>query len=564
MTARWHAQELWWKNAVVYCLDVETYMDANGDGVGDFEGLTRRLDHLAHLGVTCVWLLPFHPSSGDDGYAVVDYYAVDPRFGTLGDFVTFRRAAGERGIRVVLDVVVNHTSDRHPWFVESRASRTSPKRDWYVWSDEPIEAAEAEVFPGEQRGNWEYDEGTGQYWFHRFHPFQPDLNLANEDVRHELLKVMGFWLQLGVDGFRIDAVPFVAETVGVHGPAREEHHGWLREIHEFVTHRRGDAVLIGEANVEPDRMRSYFGDGDEMQLLFNFSQNAALIAALAEESAAPVHRHLDALPTVPRTCGWLNFVRLHDELSLERLSPEEQDLVFRRFAPDERMRIYGRGIRRRIAPMLCDRRRIELAYSLAFATPGMPMLLYGDEIGMGDDLALEGRSSVRTPMQWEPGPSGGFSEAPPDRLVRPLVHEPGYDPSSVSVAAQRPDPHSLLSWMRRLIDVRRDHPAIGLGRSERFATGHDDVLGHCVRWDDRVVVCVHNLAGSERVVAHDRLPVDGDLAVVFADDAGATNTNITPDGDPLVLGAFGYRWMERRDRRRNAEAPRRARVSRAR
>lgn len=536
MTANLHAEELWWKNAVLYSLDVETYMDGNGDGVGDFIGLTRRLDHLASLGVTCLWLMPFYPTSGDDGYAVTDYYTIDPRLGTLGDFVTFRRAAGDRGMRVVVDIVANHTSDRHPWFEESRSSRDSPKRDWYVWTDEPIEAARGEVFPGEQDGNFVFDEGTGQYYFHRFHPFQPDLNMSNPEVRLEVLQIMGFWLELGVDGFRIDAAPFMAETQGLHGPAGEAQHQWLKEVHAFVDHRRGDSVIVGEANLPPEEIRPYFGDGDELQLLFNFSQNASLFLALATGSGEPLRRHLEGLPEIPLSCGWLNFVRLHDELNLDRLDDEQRQIVFERFGPEEHMQIYDRGLRRRVAPMLGDRRWLQLTYSLAFSLPGMPLIYYGDEIGMGENLDMDGRMAVRTPMRWDDGPAAGFSIASEADLIRPLSHET--DPAETNVLRQRHDKGSLLSWMRDLVDARRQHPAIGLGRPEFFDTGSDSVLGHCCVWQGDAFVALHNLSNEAFSVAAGSLPVGSEAMVTFSDDGDRG-----PIPDTIELDGHGYRWL---------------------
>ena len=553
---RLESGDLWWKNAILYELDVETFMDGDGDGVGDFRGLIQRMDHLQALGVTCLWMMPFYPTPGrDDGYDISDYYTVDPRYGTLGDFVAFIHAAEERGIRVVIDLVVNHTSDQHPWFQDSRSSRESRHRDWYVWSDEPIAEAESIIFPGLQTTNWTQDRQTGQYYFHRFHDFQPDLNLANRQVREEIMQIMRFWLQLGVAGFRFDAAPFMIETVGVHGGVNETHHDWLREFTLFIKRRRGDAVLLGEANLPPNEIARYFGDGHELHLLFNFSQNSALMASLATGDAKPLHDYFAALPDPPDPCGWVNFARLHDELNMDTLDEKMRQTVFDAFAPEEKMRIYGRGIRRRLAPMFGgDRKRLELLYSLTFSTPGMPMIFYGDEIGMGDNLELDDRLPARTVMQWTSSDTGGFSNAEPYQIVRPVASEP-FGPKQVNVRDQQHDAGSLLHWMRRLIQTRRQSAAVGYGPAQVLDSGFGDVLAHRFVWETNLVLAVHNLSDKSRLVNLRRLAGEGAeyLQVELADPSGRAGDEV-PDKNVRLPG-YGYRWIRGFTRRTKAPLP---------
>jgi maltose alpha-D-glucosyltransferase/alpha-amylase len=370
--------DLWYKNAVIYCLSVATYMDANGDGVGDFKGLMRRLDYLHGLGITALWLMPFQPSPcKDDGYDVADYYGVDPRYGTLGDFVEFTRGCEQRGMRVLIDLVVNHTSNEHPWFKEACRDPKSKYRDWYVWSArKPKNADSGIVFPGVQKSTWNYDKTAKAYYFHRFYDFQPDLNTANPDVQAEILKIMGFWLQLGVSGFRMDAVPFVIAKKGADVTRPAEQYDMLRSFSEFLTWRKGEAIILAEANVLPDTDLKYFGDsGERLQMMFNFEVNQHLFFALASSDSRPLVKALKDTKPRPATAQWGHFLRNHDELDLGRLSKKQRETVFAAFGPDENMQLYQRGIRRRLAPMLQgDRRRLELAYSLMMTLPGTPVV----------------------------------------------------------------------------------------------------------------------------------------------------------------------------------------------
>jgi maltose alpha-D-glucosyltransferase/alpha-amylase len=407
------SSDLWWKDGVIYCADVATWLDSDGDGVGDLAGLTRRLDYLSGLGITTLWLMPFYPSpGGDDGYDITDYYAVDPRFGTLGDFVEMIRTSGSLGIRVLVDLVMSHTSNQHPWFQQARRDRHSRYRNYYRWSDEKQAQPSEVAFPGEQKSTWTYDDLAGQWYMHRYFDFMPDLNVTDPDVRDEMDKVLGFWLELGVSGFRVDSLQFMIETIGT--AVREKPVSYLQSLVEFTQRRRGDAILLGEANVSPQEQQRYFAidDGDGVQMLFDFRTCAAQWLAHARGRAEPLVRALNQRPRIPVHAQFANFCRHHDELNLGMLSDGEREEVFAAFAPEQSQRVYDRGIRRRLAPMLGnDQQRIRLALALTMALPGTPVLLYGDEIGMGEDLSLPGRLAVRNPMQWSAGPGGGFSTA---------------------------------------------------------------------------------------------------------------------------------------------------------
>jgi len=376
----------WYENAIIYCLDVETFADADGDGVGDFAGLTRHLDYLSGLGVTCLWLMPFYPTPNrDDGYDVADYAAVDPRLGDMADFAEFMVEARERGMHVIVDLVPNHSSDQHPWFQAARQDPDSPYRDYYIWrEDDPGDTSDRVVFPGEQEGIWTYDEQAEAWYLHHFYAFQPDLNFANPAVRNEFRKFMGLWLKLGVDGFRIDAAPFLINLIGVeNGRGMEPAHEYLQELQDFATVRKGSAILLGEVDEGLSTIADYFGGGNQLQALFNFPLNRFVFLGLAQESADPIKFGLQQLPTIPDRGQWVNFLRHHDELNLSRMTTDQREQILARFGPDPDMQIYGRGLRRRLAPMLGgDREHLLLAYSLLFSLPGAPMLFYGEEIGI--------------------------------------------------------------------------------------------------------------------------------------------------------------------------------------
>lgn len=486
-------EELWYKNCIIYNLDVETFLDANGDGVGDFEGLCRRLDYLEFLGIDAIWLSPFHPSPNrDDGYDVADHYGVHPRHGSSGDFVEFIHQAKKRGFRVLMDLVINHTSDEHPWFREARQARTAPHRDWYIWSRKrPPDWNKGMVFPGVQDRTWTYDRGSREYYFHRFHNFQPDLNMDNPDVRREVRKVVGYWLELGVSGFRVDAVPFIIERISPGGKKHEKRFEYLAELRQFLQWRKGDAVLLGEANVPPKEMMPYFGEqGGGIQMMFNFFVNQYLFYALASHDIGPLVKALEATLDIPATAQWAHFLRNHDELDLGRLTDEQRARIFQRFAPASNMRLYDRGIRRRLGPMLGDREHEELAYSLLLSLPGSPVIRFGDELRMGDDLSLDQRTAVRTPMQWADERHGGFTTA--DEPVHPVIDQGVWSYKHVNVAAQRRDPGSFLNWVVGMIRLRKECPEIGLGRCSIMDCGAPSVLGLRYDWRGNTVITLHN------------------------------------------------------------------------
>jgi maltose alpha-D-glucosyltransferase/alpha-amylase len=527
--------DLWWKNAVIYCLDVQTYLDTDLDGCGDLLGLTERIDYLAGLGVTCIWLMPCFPSPDrDDGYDITDFYSVDPRLGTLGDFVEMLRTAQDRGIRVLVDFVVNHTSINHPWFQSAHKGRDAPYHDYYVWEDtRPEEDPSDLIFPGEENSSWEWDAEARQWYFHRFYAEQPDLNTANPAVRDEIAKIGAFWLALGLAGYRVDAVPYLLEEASRPESDSKNSHALLRELRAYLARRRGDAVLLGEVNLPPEQTLQYFGTGnDELTMAFNFRINQYLYLALARQDAAPLAKALDTQPDIPPECQWTNFVRNHDELTLDKLAPNEREEVFAAFGPEERMQIYGRGIRRRLPSMLhSNQDRIRLAYALMFSLPGTPMLFYGEEIGMKENLDIPGRLSVRTPMQWSPEPHAGFSEAPEGaRLCRPLPAD-----HSANVADQRRDPESLLNWMERLIRMRKECPEFGWGEFELLRS-EGPVLAHRCDWNGNTVVAVHNLSDRPASVV---LPRSADWAKLV----DLFGTEDSAPGEEIELGPYGYRWM---------------------
>ena len=533
-------EDLWYKNAIIYCLDVEKYMDVDGDGCGDFEGLRRRLDYLAGLGVTCVWLQPFYPSPNrDNGYDVSDYYGVHPRHGSAGDFVECMNHARALGMRVIVDLVVNHTSDAHPWFRAARSDPGSRFRRWYVWSDErPEDHDQGMVFPGVQRTTWTFDDAAGMWYFHRFYAHQPDLDTHHPAVREEISKIMGYWLELGVSGFRMDAVPFLIERKGA-GIERALDHDLLQGMRDFLQWRCRDAVLLAEANVPPDESLAYFGErGDRLQMMLNFPVNQRLFYALATHDVGPLVWALQQTARKAYSAQWVHFLRSHDELDLGRLSSEQRQEVFRAMAPDKSMQLYDRGIRRRLAPMLGnDRRRLELAFSLLFSLPGTPMLQYGDEIGMGDDLTLEERECARTPMQWTSERHGGFSTA--ERTVRPSIDDATYGYRTVNVADQRRDPASLLNWIERRIRARRECPELGWGEFTVLRVDAPGVLA--LRYDFRgtSMLTVHNFASRRQTVTVEPKVNGGDLLT----DVFDTNHSRRESGShSLTLEAYGHRW----------------------
>ncbi|GAB3650751.1 alpha-amylase family protein [Glycomyces tarimensis] len=533
----------WYRNAVVYAVDPALYSDADGDGWGDLRGVTQRLDHLRGLGVTCLWLLPFYVSPyRDGGYDVADHLAVDPRFGDLADLVELLEKAEEIGIRVIVDLVAQHTSDQHRWFQEARRDRDSPYRDYYVWADEPEPTDVEPVFPTVEDDVWTWDEEAGQYYRHTFYSHEPDLNLANPKVREELRRIMAFWMRLGISGFRVDAVPYMVERARAADPAEDG--AWLlREMREFVNLRHPEAILLGEVDVPIEEYQNYFLDGEGMTLLLDFWLNNHLFLSLARSEAEPLARGLRKQPEPPRLSQYAHWLRNHDELDLEQLSEEEREEVMGVFAPDESMRVYGRGIRRRLAPMLeGDQRRIASVHALLLSFPGTPVLLYGDEIGMGDDLSRRERRSVRTPMQWSDDDNGGFSSAPTDELVAPVISDGRYGFQSVNVYAQTRQHDSLMAKVGNLVRARLGLTEIGFGVGRVLDVGHPSVLALRHDHEDSTVVTLVNLSADE---AEATIP-DDDLRTLVDVMADSDYEPQEGDSPALKLNGYGYRWLRPR------------------
>jgi maltose alpha-D-glucosyltransferase/alpha-amylase len=543
-----HVLTRWYRTGVIYSVDVGLFQDSNDDGVGDFRGMMSRLDYLTRLGISTIWLHPIQPSPRQDGgYDITDYFGVHPRFGEMGDFETLMHEAGERGIRVMLDLVVNHTSDQHPWFASARSDPDSPFRDWYVWSEtEPPDRFEGMVFPGVENEKWTWDEVAHAWYRHRFYRFEPDLNTDNPAVREEIQKIAMFWLGLGVSGFRVDAAPFLIEPKTRPGGGPDFR--FLRDLRESLSWHRGDSVMLAEANVSDQELIDYFGQADgtatRVLMVFAFRLNQALVLSLARRDRRPVAATLRELPELPRHGQWATFLRNHDEIDLGRLTEEERQQVFREFAPAPDMQLYGRGIRRRLAPMLGgDRRRIELAYSLQLTMPGTPVIRYGEEIGMGDNLDLPEREAIRTPMQWDGTRGAGFSRADPGRFVAPLVAEGPYSYEQVNVTNQRLDPNSLLTWFERTLHALRECEEIGSGEHEVLDVGPPQVMVHRATGRTGSTLFVHNLADQpcRLKLGAERDPGQQPLNFVADSDYGGE-----VDLDELEVAGCGYRWIRLR------------------
>jgi maltose alpha-D-glucosyltransferase / alpha-amylase len=500
---------LWFKRAVFYEVHLRGFFDANDDGFGDLRGLTDKLDYLQWLGIDCIWLLPMYPSPlRDGGYDISDYYDVHADYGSVEDFKTLLDAAHQRGIRVIADLVVNHTSADHPWFQESREGGT--KRDWYVWSESDERYEEARIiFVDTESSNWTWDPIAGAYYWHRFFAHQPDLNYDNPEVQEAMLGVLRFWFDLGIDGFRLDAVPYLYEREGTNCENLPETHAYLRRLRAEIDAGYPDRLLLAEANQWPEDVVEYFGDGDECQMAFHFPVMPRMFMAVRREEATPLYEILERTPTIPDSCQWGLFLRNHDELTLEMVTDEERDYMYEEYAKDPRMRL-NLGIRRRLAPLLeGGRDEYQLMHAILFSLPGSPVLYYGDEIGMGDNVFLGDRDGVRTPMHWTGDRNGGFSRADFAQLYLPPLMDPVYGYQAVNVEAQLRSPTSLLRWLRRFIALRKEHPVFGLGSYEPLRADNSRIFAHVRRYEEDIVLCVHNLARSAQPVELDLAEFEG-------------------------------------------------------
>jgi maltose alpha-D-glucosyltransferase/alpha-amylase len=530
----------WYKNSLIYNLEIGVFKDSDGDGRGDINGVIEKLDYLKALGVDVIWLAPFQPSPGeDDGYDVADYYGIDPKFGTGGDFAELMHQANKRGMRIIMDLVINHTSDQHPWFKDSRKSKDSRYRDWYVWSKQrPKDWNKGMVFPGVQKGVWTLDEKSGEYYYHRFYKFQPDLNYLNPEVMQESQRIIGYWLNMGVSGFRLDAVPFIIEVPGTGSEKPKLDFNFLTSMRQFADSRKNDIAILGEANVEPKENQDYFGaKGEGIHMMFNFYANQHLFYALATGDTKPFRAAIDQTNKKPESAQWANFLRNHDEIDLGRLTEKQRNQVYAKFGPDTSMQLYDRGIRRRLAPMLSNNRKhIELAYSLLFAMPGAPVLRYGEEIGMGDDLSLKERMSVRTPMQWNGEMHAGFTTA--DSSFRSVIKEGEYGYPKVNVSDQYRDPNSLLSWMGKLIKLRKSCPEIGLGDYAIVDVKSPHVVAIQYTYKGKSLLVLHNFSDQpvKAAVKTGKSKVVYDL-MVETDDKVPTNGELV-----VELAGYGYKW----------------------
>ena len=536
----------WYKDAIIYQVHVRTFSDSNSDGIGDFRGLAQRLDYVQELGVSAIWLMPFSPSPlRDDGYDISDYQSVHPSYGTLEDFKTFLSGAHERGIRVIIEMVANHTSDQHPWFLESRASRDNPKRDWYVWSDTDTRYGGTRIiFLDTEMSNWAWDPISKSYYWHRFFSHQPDLNFDNPAVREEMWNVMKFWLELGVDGFRLDAVPYLIEREGTSCENLPETHDVIRELRQKVDDQFPGAMLLAEANQWPADLRPYFGNGDEFHMAFHFPLMPRMFMGLRLEDRKPITEILQQTPEIPASCQWCLFLRNHDELTLEMVTDIERDYMYDIYARDKTMRL-NLGIRRRLAPLLDnDRRRIELMNGMLFSLPGTPIIYYGDEIGMGDNIYLGDRNGVRTPMQWSGGWNGGFSTGDPESLYSPPILNPVYGYQAVNVLSQKRSEHSLLSWMKHIIQVRRSSPVFGSGSIEFLYPANHRVLAYVRQLGKETVLVVNNLSSAAQAVELDLRRYKGNILIeMFGRNVFPRITDLPY---LLTMGPYQFYWFRLR------------------
>ena len=538
--------ELWYKDAIIYQVHVRTFHDSNGDGIGDFQGLQGKLDYLQDLGINTIWLMPFFPSPlRDDGYDIADYHTVHPSYGTLDDFEKFLASAHERGIRVIIEMVSNHTSDQHPWFQESRSSQNNPRRDWYVWSDtDTLYKGARIIFLDTEKSNWAWDPISKSFYWHRFFSHQPDLNYDNPAVREQMWEVMRFWLERGVDGFRLDAIPYLVEREGTNCENLPETHAVLKEFRRKLDEHYPGRMLLAEANQWPADLRPYFGDEDEFHMAFHFPLMPRMFMGLKLEDRKPITEILQQTPEIPPSCQWCIFLRNHDELTLEMVTDVERDYMYDTYAESKTMRI-NLGIRRRLAPLLSnDRRSIELMNGMLMSLPGTPIIYYGDEIGMGDNINLGDRNGVRTPMQWNGETNAGFSAAPSERLYAPLIQDPVYGYPAVNVLSQKASAHSLFNWMKSIITVRRSAAVFGRGSIEFLYPANHRILAYVRRLGNEVILVVNNLSGTAQAVELDLRRYKGSILIEMF------GKNMFPRvGDLpylLTMGPYQFYWFRLR------------------
>jgi maltose alpha-D-glucosyltransferase / alpha-amylase len=537
---------LWYKDAIIYELHVRAFYDSDGDGAGEFKGLTYKLDYLKDLGVTAVWLLPFYPSPWrDDGYDISDYTGIHPAYGTLDDFKTFLAEAHRRDIRVITELVLNHTSDQHPWFQQARSSRDNPKRDWYVWSETPDRYKDARIiFTDTEQSNWAWDMSSKAYYWHRFFSHQPDLNYDNPDVREEMWKVIHFWCEMGVDGLRLDAVPYLVERDGTSCENLPETHEVLKFLRHRVDENFPDKMFLAEANQWPKDVRAYFGNADECHMAFHFPLMPRMFMAIRLEDRKPLVDVLDRTPAIPEKCQWGIFLRNHDELTLEMVTMDERDYMYDEFAKDARAKL-NIGIRRRLAPLMeSDRRRIELLNGLLMSLPGTPIIYYGDEIGMGDNIYLGDRNGVRTPMQWNGGWNAGFSGADPERLYSALISNPLYGYQVVNVESQKRSEHSLLSWMKQLVRVRKSTRVFGRGTMEMLHPLNHRVLSYVREFEGEKILVVSNLSSQAQAAELDLRRWKGTVPIEMF--GGNPFPRIGDLPYLLTLGPYHFYWFRLR------------------
>ncbi|MHB8618223.1 MAG: maltose alpha-D-glucosyltransferase [Chloroflexota bacterium] len=537
------AQRDWYKDAIIYELHVRAFYDSDADGLGDFRGLAEKLDYLQDLGVNVLWILPTYPSPGkDDGYDIADYFSVNPDYGTMEDFEFFLDEAHRRGLRVITELVLNHTSDQHPWFQASRSDPASPFRDYYVWSDTDQRYAGARIiFVDTERSNWTWDPVAKAYYWHRFFSHQPDLNYDNPEVRQAMFDVVAFWLDKGVDGLRCDAVPYLFEREGTNCENLPETHQFLKDLRSFVDRRYGDRMLLAEANQWPQDVRHYFGQGDEFHMAFHFPLMPRIFMALRRESRTPILDILEQTPDIPDNCQWAIFLRNHDELTLEMVTDSERDYMYYSYALDPRMRL-NLGIRRRLAPLVENgRRQIELLHGLLLSLPGTPVIYYGDELGMGDNIYLGDRNGVRTPMQWSLDRNAGFSRADAERLYTPLITAPVYGYQSVNVEAQLRVPTSILNWMKRVMAIRKRYPAFARGRLLPLQASNDHVLAYMREYNGQHLLVVNNLSRFCQAAELDLGAYRGAVPIEMFG-----NNRFPPIGELpylFTLGPHGFYWF---------------------